>query len=404
MITLPNGCRRGEFKVFPANWKSAKAKLTDIWYAQCRFIDPAHLDKYPKGKPIRLKSGINRLPTVGERKEAMEMIIKDMEEYLNSGFNPITDNEVPIAPVVIDDDKPLKIVVSTTPFIKAFRFALDKSENVKETKEDMASAIRTIERAAKSLGFITMTIGEIQVHHIKILLDECVQSNETFGAKRFNKVKSHLSSLFNILVEFGATHGNMAKAISPMKVEQTEPKVFSDADIKKIKDHLWKWNRPFYEFMMIFYYSGGRVKELFTLRGRNVDLVEQKYKARVNKGKQHWPDRTIRNVALPLWKKQMENCGPDDFVFSKDLLPGPVMINSKQVSRRWMLHVKKPLGIQATFYKLKHVNTDRTLIALGAKMAAGQNAHTSTKMVEEVYAFNEKKRIHEGLKELDIEL
>ena len=37
-------------------------------------------------------------------------------------------------------------------------------------------------------------------------------------------------------------------------------------------------------------------------------------------------------------------------------------------------------------------------------MAAGQNAHTSTKMVEEVYAFNEKARIHETLKGLNIEL
>jgi hypothetical protein len=53
---------------------------------------------------------------------------------------------------------------------------------------------------------------------------------------------------------------------------------------------------------------------------------------------------------------------------------------------------------------LKHLNTDRTLKAVGAKMAAGQNAHVSTKMVELVYAYNEKKRIHESLKELDIQL
>ena len=52
----------------------------------------------------------------------------------------------------------------------------------------------------------------------------------------------------------------------------------------------------------------------------------------------------------------------------------------------------KPLGISTTFYKLKYLNADRTLKAAGAKMAAGQMGHTSTKMAEQAYAFNEKKR------------
>ena len=157
MINLPNGCRRGEFKVFPSNWKSSKAKLTETWYAQCRFVDPEHLDKYPKGKPIRLKAGINRLPTLGERREGLEMIIKDMEEYLDNGFNPITDNEVPIAAVVVDDT-PLKKVDPHSQFIKAFRFALSKSSNVKEAKADAGSVIRSVEKAAVTLGFTTMSI------------------------------------------------------------------------------------------------------------------------------------------------------------------------------------------------------------------------------------------------------
>ena len=156
--------------------------------------------------------------------------------------------------------------------------------------------------------------------------------------------------------------------------------------------------------MMLFYYSGGRIKELFSLKGSDVDLLQQTYTTLVKKGKQRWVKRTIRNVALDLWKEQMETCSPHDYVFSNDLLPGPKQINSKQVTRRWMLHVKKPLGIEATFYKLKHLNTDRTVEALSIKTAAGQNGHTSTKMVETVYAYNEQKRIHNALKELDIEL
>lgn len=156
--------------------------------------------------------------------------------------------------------------------------------------------------------------------------------------------------------------------------------------------------------MMIFFYSGGRMKELMRLKGRGVDLVEQTYSVMVLKGKTRSVTRTIRNVAIPFWKEQMLNCKPDEYVFSKDLLPGANQIESKQISRRWTKWVMKPLGIKTTFYKLKHLNADRTLKAAGAKMAAGQMGHTSTRMAEQVYAYNENKRIHEGLKELDIEL
>lgn len=405
MINLPNGCRRGEFKIFPPNWKSPKAKVSDIWYAQCRFIDPAHLDKYPKGKQIRIKCGINRLKKLDEKRFILKALIKDTEQFFEEGYNPITDSEFPAIVGITDNTiDPILGVLPTTQFIKAFHFALAKSDKVKESKADGGSVLKSITAAAATLGFATMSIGDIQVKHIKMLLDECHRANPRFSAKRFNKAKANLSGMFRVLVELGAASGNMALAISPMRETPSKPLMFTDDDIERIKKHLWDYNRPFYKFMMLFYYSGGRIKELFSLKGSDVDLLEQTYTTLVKKGKQRWVKRTIRNVALDLWKEQMQTCGLNDYVFSVDLLPGPKQINSKQVTRRWMLHVKKPLGIEATFYKLKHLNTDRTVEALSIKTAAGQNGHTSTKMVETVYAYNEQKRIHNALKELDIEL
>jgi len=146
------------------------------------------------------------------------------------------------------------------------------------------------------------------------------------------------------------------------------------------------------------------MNELMRLKGKGVDLVEQTYTVVVLKSKTRSVTRIIRNVAITFWKEHMIGCGPEDYVFSKDLLPGLNQINSKQVSRRWTHWVMKPLGISTTFYKLKYLNADRTLKAAGAKMAPGQMGHTSTKMAEQAYAYNEKKRIHEGLKDLDIKL
>ena len=54
-------------------------------------------------------------------------------------------------------------------------------------------------------------------------------------------------------MEVGATHGNTALAIIPMKEGFTEPKMCSQDDIDRIKEHLYKYNRLFYNFMMIFF-------------------------------------------------------------------------------------------------------------------------------------------------------
>lgn len=89
-----------------------------------------------------------------------------------------------------------------------------------------------------------------------MILNKFHRHDSRFSAKRFNKAKSYLSGLFKYLVEVGATHGNMALAIIPMREGFTEPKMFSQNDIDRIKEHLYKYNRPFYNFMMIFFIPG----------------------------------------------------------------------------------------------------------------------------------------------------
>ena len=406
-MNLPNGCSVFEVNIFPPNWNTKKADVNLIWYINFYFRDPRHLDQFPNGKYVLKKSGLNRLKTLYEKQQTIAMMRKVMVEQLENGYNPFDKSGpviIKIDPIVRAEPEVITQVIPSTPFIKAFRFSLVRSSNVKETVKDTESVLRKLEAAAQRLHFNELSISELEIKHIKLILDECHRYDPKFSAKRFNKAKSYLSGLFKYLVEVGAAHGNMALAISPMKEGFTEPKMFSQNDIDRIKEHLYKFNRPFYNFMMLFFYSGGRMKELMRLKGRGVDLVEQTYTVVVLKGKARSVTRTIRNVALPFWKEQMVNCKPDDFVFSKNLLPGDEQIESKQISRRWTTWVMKPLGIQTTFYKLKHLNADRTLKAAGAKMAAGQMGHTSTRMAEQVYAYNESKRIHEGLKDLDIEL
>lgn len=404
-MKIPNGCTVSTVNIFPSNWSTKKADVNSIWYISYRFRDPNFLDKYPNGKQIMIKSGLNRITDLGVKQATIEKMHVWTIEQLEKGYNPIIKNGTDIIQTTAEETKILTEVIPSSPFIKALWFAHSISQLDRYTIKDCASAIRSITKSAVKYEYHEIPISEVQAKHIRRCLDLCHTSNPMFSGKRYNRVKAHISGLMRELIQQGAIDSNVTLLVNPMKEKAYKPIILQNDEIERVKEHLYAHNRSFYNFMMLFYYSGGRIKELFRMKGSDVDLIDQKYTTLVKKGKQEkWLDRTIRNVALPFWKEQMKNCKVDDYVFSKGLLPGPVFINSKQVSRRWATHVMKPLGIKATFYKLKHLNTDRTLEAAGAKMAAGQNAHMSTKMVEQVYAYNEKIRIHEGLKVLDIKL
>ena len=402
---LSNGCTVSSVNIFPSNWNTKKADVNAIWYISYRFKDPCYLEKFPNGKQVMIKSGLNRITNLVVKQATIKKMRELTIEHLEKGYNPILKNVSDILQTTDDEPKILTEVLPSSPFIKALWYAHSISQLDRYTLKDCASAIRSIEKCAVEYDYHEIPILEVQAKHIRRCLDLCHTSNPKFSGRRYNRVKAHLSGLFRELIQLGAIDSNVTLLVNPMKETANKQIVLTDEEIEKVKTHLYTNYRSLYNFMMLFYYSGGRMKELFRMKGSDVDLGDQKYTTLVKKGKQEkWLDRTIRNVALPLWKEQMKNCKSDDYVFSKGLLPGPLQINSKQVTRRWSTHVMKPLDIKATFYKLKHLNTDRTLAAAGAKMAAGQNAHMSTKMVEQVYAYNEKKRMHEGLKTLDIKL
>jgi len=97
----------------------------------------------------------------------------------------------------------------------------------------------------------------------------------------------------------------------------------------------------------------------------------------------------------------MQSCGAEDYVFSRDLKPGPAVIRPDQINKRWYRHVKDKLKIQADFYSLKHLNTTEIVSALDEAAAARLNEHTSTAMVIKIYDVNREKRQHEQIRKIN---
>jgi hypothetical protein len=98
----------------------------------------------------------------------------------------------------------------------------------------------------------------------------------------------------------------------------------------------------------------------------------------------------------------IHNCGDNEFIFSKGLVPGTKKIRSEQITRRWETHVKKQLGITVDYYPAhKHSNTTEMMDnGVSLNDAAALNSHTSTAMVLNIYDVKQGARQHERLKEI----
>lgn len=129
----------------------------------------------------------------------------------------------------------------------------------------------------------------------------------------------------------------------------------------------------------------------------------QEFIVLVLKGKKHRRDiRVIHNDVLHLWQELWDLAKPGQYLFSRGLIPGNVMIRKDQICRRWNKYVKADkdkggLGIKKDFYPLKHKNLDNIAKVSGIQEAQGAAGH-KTPVITLTYAVNEKQRQRDRLK------
>ena len=141
------------------------------------------------------------------------------------------------------------------------------------------------------------------------------------------------------------------------------------------------------------------------VKRKDVDLKNQTFKIIVSKGARKSEElRAINEHALNFWREICEGAKPEDYLFSKGLKAGSVLIDKWQISKRWRIHVKEKLGIEADFYSLKHLHTTRVIDKYGRDLAAGLNGHKSNKMNDEHYDLLKDKRALDQGKTIDIKL
>ena len=394
-MLLLNGCSCSEPSVYPANWEKPGVSIKCDWYIQYYFYDPVFKEKYKNGKLFILKGGINRLKTLAERKEAVKILLGELNHLLkNEGYNPITKMKLPS----FQNDYEIE---PSTLWIVALEKVKTKIKLEKSTISDMKSCLSKISKATLALRFSTIPISEIRRKHIKIIF-EYLEANENLSAHRFNKYRSYLMILFKELLELETIESNPIRDLSKRKTIKKIRELLSDKERQKIDKYLKPNFYAFWRFINIFFHSGARENEMLALQAKNVDVEKHRFKILIKKGTQmREVYRTIKDIALPLWIEILKDANREDYLFSVGLKPGPKKIIREQITRRWNVHVKKKLNIKADFYSLKHLNIDETAAALDIKDASVMAGHTTPVITIEHYAFKENERQHERLRKVN---
>lgn len=402
-----SGCYYSEPHVYPENWATGPKSLLKLtWRIDYYFQDPKFKDKYPNGKPVRIKSGINYEKTLEGRRAALKIALQNELNLLQyQDYNPITNTKKALK---IETAKTNNGPYSEMPFLEALVAARNLKKCAHNTKLDLDSVIRWTSLAAKNLGYDLMSISEVGRKHIKLILDELERiKKDKWSNSNFNYYRAHLGMLWSELIEYEAVEYNVVEKIKKRPTIQKLRTVLSDSERVLVDSTLRRDHYRFWIFINLFFHSGTRRREICTIRPEQVDLAKQTYRVVVIKGGSHKEvERPIKNIAVPFWEIALRNCQKGQYVFGPGFVPGDIPVENDYATRKWRRIVKNPptkggLGIDVDMYALKHLNSDEVTDMLGIEAAAKLNSHSSTKVTLQHYAVNEHHRQMDRIKKAD---
>lgn len=211
--------------------------------------------------------------------------------------------------------------------------------------------------------------------------------------------------IFKELVLSDAIEFNLISGIPKLKETIKIRETLTDNEVELITNHLKPNHYPFYRYIQIFFHSGCRSTEMFSIKRKDVDLDNKRFKVLVKKGRNYeeqW--RGINKNALQYWEELYNDSQPKDYIFSYEFSPGQTKIAARQVSNKWRKYVKKQLGITVDFYALKHLHTTKVISLYNRNLAAGINGHKSNAMNDRHYDVGHKERIIETAKKIEVNL
>lgn len=407
-----NNCTRTELWGSPSNWETttSKASLKKIWSIQCDFYDPLFKKKYPKGFSFRKK--VNKFKTIEERRAAIKLMMIEIPKLLDQkGYNPITKK------FMVPEIKPVSGTLhQKLNFIEALRINYTTQTISIGVKKEIKRIIAKVETSAVDLN-IEFPICEMHSGHVRDLLD-----NLNLTPNEYNKYLTHISIILSDLVEKRMLFHNPIRDIKKKKTTKKLRETLEISELQQIFDYLKVNHYEFYRYGIIFFHSGSRSSELFRLQTKDVNLRKQEYKLTIQKGN-HYKEvmKPILLNVIPYWTELLsQSSNPNDYLFTRGLIPSETPTQPYQITKRWKRLIKDKMVfkngilikksalevgdknynlITADFYSLKHLFLDE--LDRISNLAGAIAGHT-TDVTERFYLFGSEGRKNDKLKTIQM--
>ena len=242
-------------KIYDAN-----GDLSKRWYVYYSYRNPA-TDKLERQTPIY--AGVNKFKNLKERKNAIKILAKAVENILENGFNPYDEDSVPV-----DETKNYSIPDAIT-----FSLELKKNTLKDNSFRDFRIRIKSFEKWLLANGFENRYITAVNKKTIVTFLNSVLS---TTSAKNRNNTRAILSMFFQSLEDNDIIPDNFVKKINVLKSNPERNKTYSSKQEIDIFNYLKSNDELLLLFIQFISYNHLRPVEVVRLQIKDVNVKDRR--------------------------------------------------------------------------------------------------------------------------------
>lgn len=197
-----------------------------------------------------------------------EQIRQSRKEWLEMGWNPITDPEFKLRRITPKQGKKALYLN------EALDYALSKKSLKDKSVKGYGSMLRFIKEVAVKTGHNLLEISQVDRGACLDLIDECAKVRK-FSNHNYNKHISVLRAMLSELLNYRVINVNPLLDFKDKTVPESNLyEAYTEDEKARISIHLAKVHPQLFVVMSVVYHTGIRPQEALELLVRNVDMKE----------------------------------------------------------------------------------------------------------------------------------
>jgi integrase len=360
------------------------------------FIDylPAELKSYKKewfvsyyvknpqtGKLHRKKVKVNRIKNINERKKFAKKLVLEINNKLQTGWNPFIEQEAPKAYT--------KLVDALKTYIKCKTKELPSDESVRTYKSQAKVLMEYIVNIKKEPDLLVISFDNKYVNDFM----DYIYTVRDVENKTFNNYKTFCLVAWNWFIEKLYCKANPFESVTKKKVTKKTRTIIDAETRNRIKNYLLsKDKKEFLAMVMLCFHGLIRPIEICQLKPEYFKLDKRIIVLPPEITKDD--DDRIVSISNDLLKYlenlNIEKINKSYYIFSEYFKPGTKLINSRDTGREWS-NMRKELNFpdKYQFYSLKDTGIVQMLLdGIPAIEVRNQAGHSSLEQTNEyaIYA------------------